>query len=49
LSKASTLQLRYEIIGDEMRKHDALKLCKETTEYLESQIQNLINNPKSWV
>lgn len=41
LSNASSLELHYEIIGETLNQHDALKLCEDTTQFLEQQMHQL--------
>lgn len=48
LSKASSMELRFDIIGKKHNNHDALQLCKDTTAYLEQYMQRLINREKVW-
>lgn len=49
LSKASSMELRYDIIGEAHNNHEALQLCKDTTQYLEQQLQRAIDPNKVWL
>jgi hypothetical protein len=44
------MELCFDIIGEKLNNQEALKLCKETTEYLEQHLQTVINQrSKAWV